>query len=145
MPDVLVESVVNGVQRKMTRANYDMNQIKWRLIGTYSDGKLVPAQGIKVVEEKKREVVVRAENKIEIVTFKAPEQLIELTPVDDSTAQKIKEASPFVASVEETGGLGGGLIDAMRRQYEESTGKKADGRWNMKRLREEVSKLNQPA
>lgn len=136
MPDVLVESVVNGVQRKITRANYDMNQLKWRLIGTYNfEGKLVPAEGIATKEEKKREVVVRAENKIETVTFKAPE------PIAEQPVEIVQPESPFVASVEETGGLGGGLIDAMRRQYEDATGKKADGRWNMKRLSEEVKKL----
>lgn len=116
---VLVENKFNGVQAKMTAANFEMNQIKWRLIGRYdNEGNLVSENGASVQEEvKKKEVVSPAVN-------------------------ETKEETPFVKIEEEPAMLGGGLLVSMREEYEKATGKKADGRWNMARLQKEIQALN---
>lgn len=118
-----VELIENpSVTRLMTVASYQNNTHKWRIAGA------IEATKTPTPEKKSAEPVAVVDS-----PFVSPTQTSEF--VADPAVPQDVAADPAPT----------GVIDGMRAQYKAVSGKDADGRWGVKKLSEEIKKLETPA
>jgi len=121
---IQVELIENpAVKRTMTVASFQNNQNKWRLVGSSETSPPSP-------QKKSAAPVAVADTSSEFVADPAATEPSAPTPPESVQAPDLAPS---------------GVIDGMRAQYKALAGSDADGRWGVKKLSEEIKKLETPA